>query len=235
MLGKRIPHPPISGKNIIQEMSTYYSEQAPWHDEYVSYTSNKEMEKLLKPIIDDFEKYIVNQNVLEIACGTGNWTQVLARRADSILATDINESVLQIALTKKYENDNVTFRAVDAYDLEKIDSDFGVAFAADWWSHVPKSMIPAFIESLHNRLCREAKVIIVDMYPKSADLVECYNDEEGNLIGKRKLPNGRKFEVIKNFYSEKSLKNIFRDVGVNIEYHSYNDLQRWLFIYKLCK
>ena len=34
---------------------------------------------------------------LEIACGTGNWTQVLGKRAGNVLTTDINELMLDIA------------------------------------------------------------------------------------------------------------------------------------------
>lgn len=223
----------MSKKKLIKEIAAYYKERAPWHDAYMSYTSNQEMEKLLKPIINDFEKYIINKDILEIACGTGNWTEVLAKRAASILATDVNNSVLQIAQNKKYNN-NVTFMVMDAYSLENIDRRIDAAFAADWWSHVPKSMIPTFIENLHNRLGHNAKIIIVDMFPKKSDLADCYNDDEGNLIGRRKLPDGREYAVIKNFYSEKDIKNIFKNLGRKIEYFCYNDLQRWMLIYTLC-
>ena len=70
--------------DFIKEMNAYYDSRAEWHDDYMSYESNAKMEGQLAPIISLIEKYILNKDVLEIACGTGNWTQVLARRAKSM-------------------------------------------------------------------------------------------------------------------------------------------------------
>src|ERR1051326_861454 len=50
------------------------------------------------------------RDVLEIACGTGYWTPIISESARSILATDINEEVLDIARHKAYPNRNVTFQ-----------------------------------------------------------------------------------------------------------------------------
>ena len=37
------------------------------------------------------------QNLIEVACGTGYWTNHISKTATSIYATDINESVVKIA------------------------------------------------------------------------------------------------------------------------------------------
>ena len=54
------------------------------------------------------------RDVLEVACGTGYWTQIISGSARSILATDINEEVLEIARHKTYPNHNVAFQIADA-------------------------------------------------------------------------------------------------------------------------
>ena len=69
-------------------MKVYYDRRAPWHDKYMGYLGNGPMEELLSPIIRSIEPYITDRTVLEIACGTGNWTQVLAKRARTVLALD---------------------------------------------------------------------------------------------------------------------------------------------------
>src|SRR5213593_4326772 len=61
-----------------------------------------------------------DRDVLEIACGTGYWTPLISGSARTILATDINEEVLEIARHKTYPNHNVEFRIADAYALANV-------------------------------------------------------------------------------------------------------------------
>ena len=221
----------MNAKTLIEQMNAYYKKHAPWHDECMSYTGNAKMEKLLAPIIECCEEYITGKEVLEIACGTGNWTQVLAKRARSVLATDVNETVLEIARKKSFSNDKVAFQVADAYSLNAVDGIFNVAFAADWWSHIPKSAISIFLESLHGKLCPGARVIIIDMSFRDIFAQDYYLDEEGNAIYKRRLPNGQEFEVVKNFPTPKELLDIFNGIVNDIEYREFDSLKRWLLTY----
>ena len=215
-------------------MNKYYRSRAPWHDEYMSYASNTQMETLLVPLIEYFEDYITDKDILEIACGTGNWTQVLARRAHSVLATDVNDSVINIAQKKQYQNDNVTFKIADAYTLNGVDGTFTAAFAADWWSHIPKSMIVPFLHLLHGKLCRGARVVFVDMMYRDIPFFRGYRkDEEGNLIHRRRLPNGQEFDVVKNFPTKQELFQYLEGMIKDIEYREHKALLRWVLIYKV--
>src|SRR5580700_3639706 len=59
---------------------------------------------------------LAGQTVLEIACGTGYWTQPVSQTAKSIVATDINDEVLRIARAKKYQCE-ISFQQADAFNL----------------------------------------------------------------------------------------------------------------------
>ena len=150
---------------LVHQMNEYYSRRAPWHDMYMGYSDNRGMETLLAPIIRWFERYVEDRDLLEIACGTGNWTQVLARRAGSVTAADVNASVLKRAREKPYGPGAVRFEVADAYELDRLPATYSAAFAADWWSHMPKQRIPVFLRALHGRLLPGSRVIIVDMLP----------------------------------------------------------------------
>ena len=224
----------MQNRSIIEQMNAYYEKQAPRHDKLMGYTDNARMEQLLAPLIKRFEDCIAGQEVLEIACGTGNWTQVLAKRTRSVLATDISPAALDIARSKSYGNTEVTFRIADAYTLENVPGTFTAAFAADWWSHIPKSNIAQFVEGLHRRLCPGAKVVFIDMMPsESLDRMFSHYDNEGNLIHKRTLPDGQQFYVVKNFPTEEELRDVLDGLADDIEYYEHWSLRRWMLIYSL--
>ncbi|MDP9415626.1 MAG: class I SAM-dependent methyltransferase [Pseudomonadota bacterium] len=217
----------------VVEMNRYYQARAPWHDDYMSYTSNPDMESLLAPLIADIAPYIVGRDVLEIACGTGNWTQVLAQRAHSVLATDGSADMLTHARTKSYDG-NVTLALADAYTLDTVQDTYSAAFAADWWSHIPKSAIPLFLHTLHEKLRPSASVLFLDMtYQDYPEFTAYRYDSEGNGITKRGLPNGEEFDVIKNFPTEQELHAYVAEVAEQVRFLEYPTLHRWLFAYIL--
>jgi ubiquinone/menaquinone biosynthesis C-methylase UbiE len=63
------------------------------------------------------ERTLAGKHVLEIACGTGYWTEVISSSAASIIAIDINDEVLEIARSKKLNQQKVLFQRADAYAL----------------------------------------------------------------------------------------------------------------------
>jgi demethylmenaquinone methyltransferase/2-methoxy-6-polyprenyl-1,4-benzoquinol methylase len=220
-------------KKIIDEMNRYYDARAPWHDHYMSYTSNEAHEELLAPIISVFEDMVIGANVLEIACGTGNWTQVLAKRANSVVATDISPKALAIAESKLTGYDNVSLIESDAYELANIEGTFDVAFSADWWSHIPKQSYPLFLEALLGKLRPGSTVIFIDMSMIDYFRQEpCLIDADGNRVSLRKLPDGSEFRVIKNFPDEAELRQVLGNFGKEITYYDFPELVRWMVIFQ---
>ncbi|UCD63370.1 MAG: class I SAM-dependent methyltransferase [Candidatus Zixiibacteriota bacterium] len=211
----------------------YYDRRAPLHDDYLGYASGPKNEQLVAPLIRIFEDRVSHKKVLEVACGTGIWTRILASRARSVLATDINPSVLDIARVKCCEADTVTFRTADAYRLKGIRGPYETAFAADWWSHIPKSRLPVFLNALHRKLKPGSSVVFVDMLP-NRDLHRMFShyDEEGNLIQRRLLPDGQQFHVVKNFPTRQELFESLAGQAQDIEYHEHHALNRWVLIYR---
>lgn len=220
--------------DYINSMKAYYDHRAPWHDEYMSYSGNARMEDLLRPIVDAIVPYVHGKRVLEVACGTGNWTITLAKRAKYVLALDSSPRVLEMARTKLRMVNNVQIECADVYDLQKISPAFDVAFASDWYSHMPKSMIPRFLTGLHQNLRSGAVVIFLDMSFRNVfqnDFL-CY-DEEGNRVNRRKVPDGTIFDVIKNFPTEEELRETLADWGNEFTYVTFGPLKRWMVRYRV--
>jgi ubiquinone/menaquinone biosynthesis C-methylase UbiE len=63
-----------------------------------------ERQKDLTILNDSIAAAFVNEKVIEIACGTGYWTEFIAKSAKKVVATDYNPAVIEIAKQKKYES-----------------------------------------------------------------------------------------------------------------------------------
>jgi ubiquinone/menaquinone biosynthesis C-methylase UbiE len=224
----------MSEKDYISSMNAYYEARAGLHDDYMSFVSNKEMEKLLGAIIRLIEKDIENKNILEIACGTGNWTTVLARRARHVTASDSSESMLKLARGKLADFENIDLIQADAYNLEELRSDFNCAFSSDWWSHIPRGMIRDFLNGLHTKLEKGAEVIFIDtLQVEDVTVVSARKDEFGNLIQRRVLPDGRTFDILKNLPAKSEIENLLSDIATDIVFHKNIYLSRWVLTYRL--
>ncbi len=220
-------------KTITDEMKSYYDQRAPWHDELMNYQGIDQMEKLFQPIIEKIEPIIVNQTVLEIACGTGNWTQVLTKRAKYVTAIDSSKQSLDIAKQKLQETKNLSFKLIDAYSIDTLTSRYDTVFAADFFSHIPKTKIDSFLLSLHKVMQPKSQIIFLDMSVKREFQQETvYIDSDENRVSKRELPDGTSYDVVKNFHSEYELLSIFSKFGNNISYTEIKSLKRWMITYQ---
>ncbi len=86
---------------------------------------------IFRPYAEDLASRVMARKpkrVLEIAAGTGALTQEMAARLDgaSIVATDLNPAMLDIAATRFPGDDRFVFRQADALDLPFPDESFDV-------------------------------------------------------------------------------------------------------------
>jgi demethylmenaquinone methyltransferase/2-methoxy-6-polyprenyl-1,4-benzoquinol methylase len=145
--------------------------------------------------------------VLEVACGTGYWTAVIAGSAASVVATDLAEEPMRIAQAKPYPERNVRFSVSDAYVLPETLGRFDAAFAGFWWSHVPLARLEEFLASLHARLEPGARVLMLDnRYVEGNSTPIAELDRDGNSYQLRALADGSRVRVLKNFPSESELR-----------------------------
>ena len=216
-------------------MINYYDRRAPWHDQYMEYSGNEMMEKRLKPIVIKVVPYITKKNIIEIACGTGNWTQVLARRAKHVLAIDSSPKSLEIAKDKLQSFNKIMLEVADVYKLEEIKVNFDIAFTSDFFSHIPRKMVNCFLDSMKIVLKPGGQIMILEMSNKDEffEIFDCYVDDNGDLINTRQLPDGSIAEVVKNFYSENELRELLKNHSSDIIFHNFEELKRWLAIFRI--
>ena len=206
----------------------YYAKRA---NEYEQIYTKPERQNDLAILRKLCAQTLAGHDILEVACGTGYWTQVVSQTSKSITATDINEEVLQIARAKNYGCE-VNFQKVDAFNLSFPKNNFTAGIAAAWWSHLRKSEIRNFLSQFHRQFSPGALMVFMDnkFVPGSSTSIS-RTDDEGNTYQVRKLENGNEYEVLKNFPDEKETKKILADSAVEI---CWTELQYyWFLTYKL--
>lgn len=178
-------------------ITSYYAKRAAEYERiYLKPERQKDLNTLQTKIAESWGE----MDLLEIACGTGYWTQFACRSAKSIVATDYNEEVLSLAREKDYGSCPVTFLKADAYVLKEVAGFFTAALVGFWWSHVPKADLDGFLRTLYSKLCKSARVIILDnRYVESSSTPISRTDAEGNTYQMRNLSDGSTHEVLKNF------------------------------------
>jgi protein-L-isoaspartate O-methyltransferase len=218
--------------SLVDETLRYYGERSGEYDESAGYL-HPGGETAREPMKARFRAFLEGRDVLEVAAGTGYWTQVIADAARSVQATDASESMIALARKREYPRNNVTFQVADAYRLEALSNRFNAAFSHWWWSHIPKSRIPTFLHSLHARLCDGAVVLISDQSFYASD--QRRTDEEGNIIETRRLRDGRTFEVVKNFPTREELFGHIEGMAEAAEYLELRERRWWALIYRVKK
>lgn len=210
----------------------YYSRRAA---EYEQIYQKPERQIMLTRLRSEVQQILAGHDVLELACGTGYWTQVIAPSVNSVLALDASEDVLSIARSKVYPNKQIKFGEADVYALDHISSNsapgFSAGLAAFWWSHVSKEKLPAFLESFHSKLNPAAKVCFIDNnYVAGSSTPVSGQDELGNTYQLRRLQDGTEHKVMKNFPALEELMATVESFAQCIEVKDFK--YYWCLSYK---
>jgi SAM-dependent methyltransferase len=163
----------------------YYSRRAA---DYERIYHKPERQTDLARLRERLRSLLTGRRVLELACGTGYWTAVIADVVVSVLATDASEAVLEIARSKALDVSRVNFARADA------------GLAAFWWSHVPKQQLASFLFVFHAALRPAARLVFVDnSFVAGSSTAISRRDDANNTYQVRQLEDVAAHEVLKNF------------------------------------
>ena len=209
-------------------MQAYYAARAPYYDAvYLRPERRADIAFLVKHLPQRFAR----RSVLEIACGTGYWTQHIAPVATRVVALDNTAEPLAFARLRPGVND-VAFQQLDAYALPDSLGCFDAAFAGLWLSHVPLGARRAFLGGLHARLGAGARVLFIDNSEvQLRDFPIAHTDDEGNTYQERTLRDGSTHRVLKNFPSQAELEALIGPYASRFDYRRLDNF--WLLEYEL--
>lgn len=149
--------------------------------------------------------------ILELACGTGLWTEYLLPNAERMVAVDSSPEALEIN-RQRLHDDRVEYVQDDLFQWSPTEQ-YDFIFFGFWLSHVPASRFHSFWAMLQRALRRGGSIFFVDslLTQQSTAKDHAVLDRSGRAV--RKLNDGREFEIVKVFYELKQLGAKLQDLG----------------------
>lgn len=141
-------------------------------------------------------------DVLELACGTGQWTRLLAERARSVTAVDAAPEALAVA-RERVPAPHVRFVEADLFSWRP-DRRYDTVFFAFWLSHVPPDRLPDFWHGVADALAPGGRAFFVDSGPGDAAAEELLPGQPAPAV-RRRVADGGEYRVVKVFHSAERL------------------------------
>jgi SAM-dependent methyltransferase len=203
------------GQTLPDMMQQYYRARAPEYDLFYELPERQNELADLKAWLIERTK---GRTILEIAAGTGYWTEVAAPHARAITAIDYNSETLAIAARRPL-GPHVRLLTADAYSLPHFAGGFDAGMAHLWWSHIERQRLRSFLSHFASRLSPGATLLMIDqLYVEGFCSPISRKDSSGNQYTTRQLRDGRTYEIIKNFPEpgepEDSLGEVCQNINV---------------------
>jgi demethylmenaquinone methyltransferase/2-methoxy-6-polyprenyl-1,4-benzoquinol methylase len=215
-----------SDRAILDAQISYYRARAAEYDEWFLRQGRydrgpahradwlREVEQIQSALAPE----IPRGSVLELACGTGLWTQRLAERASLIVAVDASPETLAIN-AERVHSDKVQYVLADIFSWTSADT-FDLIFFSFWLSHVPESRFAEFWERVRTFLKPDGRIFFVDSLLEQTHAAIDHGPLDRSGVVRRRLNDGREFEIVKVFHEPADLERRLHDLGWRGHVHS---------------
>jgi len=189
-------------RDVIREQITYYSARAPEYHNVILSSGPLAVARrhllALGPLRD----------VLELAPGTGNWTEELVRIGETVTVVDASPEMMEIN-RQRIADARVEYRQADLFQWTA-DRQYDLVFSAFFLSHVPPDLVDAFLVRTCSAVRPEGHLFIVD---QCDDLPNYPVPAREGIYEQRALLDGRTFSIVKVYYHPAVLAERVRTVG----------------------
>lgn len=204
--------------------SSYYGKRAA---EYEQIYHKPERQADLAEIRHWLAEVCTDKMVLEIGCGTGYWTHLIAPYVQAVHALDIEPRMLALAQQKIYPDGKVSFHRLDMWDIDQLAHSFECIVVGFVWSHILTQQLPTYLALLLRRVSPGGQIILLDnRYVPGSNTPISREDEQGNTYQLRTLSTGETFEVLKNFPTQSDLLVLAQELGLELHWH------RWTYFWQ---
>lgn len=202
--------------STVEDQIGYYRRRAAVYDQWWypqgDHAVDSRTDTLWAQDTDEIEAWVstvgLTGNVLELAAGTGLFTRLLVRQADSVRAVDSSPEVLELN-RQRLPDAAVSYQVGNIFELLPTPRRYdGIAFTY-WHSHVPDDRLDEFWDGVAASLAPDGSVLLVDSAPwppGDAALLE-------RRAETRTLPDGTEHLIAKRYWSPSDLSAMLTDRG----------------------
>lgn len=214
---------PVSSQTL-QKMKEYYRERAREYDEWFyrqgrydrSAETNAHWFSEVDEVFAAFDACHLTGDALELAPGTGIWTERLVRTASTITAVDASPEMIEVNRVK-VASSRVSYVQADLFTWQPERTYDAVVFCF-WISHVPLERLDDFLRSVASALRPGGKVFFVDGRREPTSTASNHQlPTEDSQVMTRILNDGRAFEIVKNFYDPLDLSACCSRAGLRVD------------------
>ncbi len=207
----------------LQEMAEYYRARASEYDEWFERRgrfdrgadANARWFAELETVYAALDALQPSGDVLELAPGTGIWTERLLPYASTITAIDASEEM--IAINRMRVRDDRVRYVVDDLFAWQPDTTYDAVVFCFWISHVPLERLDDFLATVARALKPGGKVFFLDGRREPTSTASDHIlPEQGEQVMTRKLNDGRAFQIVKNFYDPATLSAQCGRAGLDV-------------------
>jgi demethylmenaquinone methyltransferase/2-methoxy-6-polyprenyl-1,4-benzoquinol methylase len=209
----------MDDQKLLHEQLTYYRARAGEYDEWFLRTGRydrgpahrAEWFAEVAAVEAGLREADPRGEALELACGTGLWTRHLVSLADRVTAVDGSPEV--IALNReRLGSDRVDYVVADIFAWHP-QRRFDFVLFAFWMSHVPPSWFEAFWTLVRRALGPGGRVFFVDSLAEQSATARDQAPLDDSGVARRRLNDGREFDIVKVYYEPASLEHRLRGLG----------------------
>lgn len=207
-------------KDLLEEQLAYYRARAGEYDQWWlrtgRYDRSPELNALWASEAAEVDTALAAfkpfGRILELACGTGIWTEKLAPFASGLVALDGSAEVLAINAAR-VGRDTVRYVEADVFRWEG-EEKFDTIFFSFWLSHVPPELFEEFWRKVRGWLAPGGRVFLVDSLRDPNSTARNHDlPEEDSIVSLRKLDDGREYRIYKIFRDPLDLAEGLRRIG----------------------
>ncbi len=210
--------PDLSG--LIRDQIEYYRARANEYDQWFfrqgRYDQGEALNRLwfreVEQVREALHQFRPAGRVLELACGTGLWTEQIVAHADHITAVDSSAGVIALN-AGRVDSSLVEYLQADIFEWQP-ERRFDLVFFAFWLSHVPAERFEPFWRTVASALKPGGRVFFVDSaYSETSSARDHVLEGPQATTINRRLNDGREFRIVKIFYRPEDLQEQLAALG----------------------
>lgn len=177
-----------------------------------SYDKNQESvvgQELLEQVKKKIQNLSDLGETLELGCGTGYFSEIIAHKANHVYATDLSDELLQVAQKRLNKNTNITIQKEDCMNISFPSDKFNSVFMANL-IHVIENPLKILQES--HRILKDNGMLIITSFTnhgmKPLEIIK---------LGFRFIKVWGKPPQHTHRFSPESLSSLMKSAGFSIE------------------